>query len=61
MVLVDLIEDLPDVRDQDSLLDAKEITDKLKKLDLENTINQAHNDAEGALKAYSASKKSLES
>ena len=32
-----------------------------KKLDLENTINQAHNDAEGALKAYSASKKSLES
>ena len=32
-----------------------------KKLDLENTINQAHNDAKGALKAYTASKKSLES
>ncbi len=32
-----------------------------KKLDLENTINQAHNDAKGALKAYAASKKSLES
>ena len=32
-----------------------------KKLDLENTINQAHNDAKGALKAYAASKKSLKS
>ena len=32
-----------------------------KKLDLENTINQAHKDAQGAMKAYTASKKSLES
>ena len=32
-----------------------------KKLDLENTINQAHKDAQGAMKAFSASKKSLES
>ena len=29
-----------------------------KKLDLENTINQAHKDAQGAMKAYTASKKS---
>ena len=32
-----------------------------KKLDLENTINQAHKDAQGAMKAFTASKKSLES
>ena len=32
-----------------------------KKLDLETTINQAHKDAQGAMKAYTASKKSLES
>ena len=30
-----------------------------KKLDLENTINQAHKDAQGAMKAFTASKKSL--
>ena len=29
-----------------------------KKLDLENTINQAHKDSQGAMKAYTASKKS---
>ena len=32
-----------------------------KKLDLENTINQAHKDAQGAMKAFTASNKSLES
>ena len=32
-----------------------------RKLDLENTINQAYNDASGSLKAYQASQKSLES
>ena len=32
-----------------------------RKLDLENTINQAYNDAYGSLKAYEASKKSLDS
>ena len=31
------------------------------KLDLQNTINQAYNDAKGSLKAYEASQKSLES
>ena len=31
------------------------------KLDLENTINQAYNDAIGSLKAYQASKKSFSS
>ena len=32
-----------------------------RKLDLENTINQAYSDAYGSLKAYEASKKSLDS
>ena len=32
-----------------------------KKLDLENTINHAHKDAQGAMKAFTAAKKSLES
>ena len=32
-----------------------------KKLDLESTVNQSYNDANGALKAYSASLKSMES